>query len=147
MVKIATTAQRYRENRKATLVLDPGGSWRDSYKVLREEDIRAPQEDSGDIRVTLTMDNAAEKEGQQDSGLDSNLTAFPDAGRGRTTIRGKKRKRGEGHRKLSWIWSTSKAPATTSRLTVESEPPMESDDNNDNEPLDDTTNEEIGDGA
>ena len=148
-VKITTTAQRYRENRKAMLVLDPDGSWRDLYKVLREEDIRTPQEDSGDIRVRLTTDNAAENEEQQDSGSDSNITAFPDTGRGRTTIRKRKRKRGEGHRKLSWIWCASKAPAadsTTSGLQVESGPSRESDDD-DNEPLDDTTDEEIGDGA
>ena len=148
-VKIASTAQRYRENRKAMLALEPNGTWLDRYKVLREEDIRAPQEDSGDIRVTLTTEDAREEERQQGFGPDSVLTAFPNTGRDTRTNRGKKRKRGEGHRKLSWIWFGTKAPEanpTASGPLTESEPPTESD-ADEGEPLNDTTDEQVGDGA
>lgn len=50
--KIERAAQKYRTARRALLVLDPDGVWKESLKELKREDLRGPGKDPEDTKTT-----------------------------------------------------------------------------------------------
>lgn len=98
--KIKMQADRYRRGYCALLILDPDGQWRGIYQCLENSDLKIPLR-----RRNARGDSADEYE----DGDKENENPSPTAGRRAKKTNGKRKRRGEGHRTNSWIWTLKRS--------------------------------------